>query len=61
MKSIPSQKSTEQAQKWENMDGASSGERPADPGGSDLQFLNVDGQPLYQHVARHVATKWNRH
>jgi orotidine-5'-phosphate decarboxylase len=35
--------------------------RTSNPGGSDLQFLNVDGQPLYQHVARLVASKWNRH
>lgn len=34
--------------------------RTSNPGGSDLQFLNVDGQPLYQHVARLVAEKWNR-
>lgn len=35
--------------------------RTSNPGGSDLQFLNVDGLPLYQHVARQVASKWNRH
>lgn len=35
--------------------------RTSNPGGSDLQFLNVDGQPLYQHVAHQVASKWNRH
>ncbi len=34
--------------------------RTSNPGGSDLQFLNVDGAPLYQHVARLVADKWNR-
>jgi orotidine-5'-phosphate decarboxylase len=33
--------------------------RTSNAGGSDLQFLNVDGQPLYQHVARLVANKWN--
>jgi orotidine-5'-phosphate decarboxylase len=33
--------------------------RTSNPGGSDLQFLNVDGKPLYQHVARLVADKWN--
>lgn len=33
--------------------------RTSNPGGSDLQFLQVDGQPLYQHVARLVADKWN--
>jgi orotidine-5'-phosphate decarboxylase len=34
--------------------------RTSNAGGSDLQFLNVDGKPLYQHVARLVAQKWNR-
>ncbi len=34
--------------------------RTSNPGGSDLQFLEVDGKPLYQHVARLVADKWNR-
>ncbi|MES2015652.1 MAG: orotidine-5'-phosphate decarboxylase [Pseudomonadota bacterium] len=34
--------------------------RTSNPGGSDLQFMDVDGQPLYQHVARLVADKWNR-
>ncbi|QGZ41586.1 orotidine-5'-phosphate decarboxylase [Pseudoduganella flava] len=33
--------------------------RTSNPGGSDLQFLEVDGKPLYQHVARLVADKWN--
>lgn len=33
--------------------------RTSNPGGSDLQFMNVDGVPLYQHVARMVAEKWN--
>ncbi len=33
--------------------------RTSNPGGSDLQFLQVDGKPLYQHVARMVAEKWN--
>ena len=35
--------------------------RTSNPGGSDLQFLQVDGAPLYQHVAHLVADKWNRH
>ena len=39
--------------------------RTSNPGGSDLQFLevNVSGRtvPLYQHVARLVAEKWNVH
>jgi len=33
--------------------------RTSNPGGSDLQFLNVDGKPVYQHVAQLVADKWN--
>ena len=33
--------------------------RTSNAGGSDLQFLQVDGVPLYQHVARLVAHKWN--
>jgi orotidine-5'-phosphate decarboxylase len=33
--------------------------RTSNAGGSDLQFLTVDGKPLYQHVARLVADKWN--
>ena len=33
--------------------------RTSNPGGSDLQFLNVDGKPVYQHVAQLVAEKWN--
>ena len=35
--------------------------RTSNPGGSDLQFLDVGGKPLYQHVAQLVAEKWNRH
>ncbi len=36
--------------------------RTSNPGGSDLQFLQVDGgRKLYQHVAELVATKWNPH
>jgi orotidine-5'-phosphate decarboxylase len=34
--------------------------RTSNPGGSDLQFLQVGNQPLYQYVARLVAEKWNR-
>jgi orotidine-5'-phosphate decarboxylase len=34
--------------------------RTSNAGGSDLQFLDCGGQPLYQHVARLVADKWNR-
>ena len=33
--------------------------RTSNPGGSDLQFLDVAGVPLYQHVARLVAEKWD--
>jgi orotidine-5'-phosphate decarboxylase len=33
--------------------------RTSNAGGSDLQFLNVGGLPLYQHVAKLVATQWN--
>ncbi len=37
--------------------------RTSNPGGSDLQFLNVgtpsNPLPLYQYVARMVAEKWN--
>ena len=35
--------------------------RTSNPGGSDLQFLEVGGQALYEHVAQLVADKWNRH
>ncbi len=37
--------------------------RTSNPGGSDLQFLEVDGphgrERLYQRIARVVATEWN--
>lgn len=35
--------------------------RTSNPGGSDLQFLNVspDGEPLYLHVAKLAAQAWN--
>ncbi|MGN6702207.1 MAG: orotidine-5'-phosphate decarboxylase, partial [Burkholderiaceae bacterium] len=33
--------------------------RTSNPGGSDLQFLEAGGVPVYQHVARLVAEKWN--
>ncbi len=36
--------------------------RTSNPGGSDLQNLEVaGGRKLYQHVAALVAEKWNRH
>ncbi len=34
--------------------------RTSNPGGSDLQFLEINGKPLYLHVAELVADKWNR-
>ncbi len=36
--------------------------RTSNPGGSDLQFLDIDasgGQKLYEHVAQLVAQEWN--
>ena len=33
--------------------------RTSNPGGSDLQFLMVDGKPLYQIVAEKAARDWN--
>jgi len=34
--------------------------RTSNPGGSDLQFLNVNsGEPLYLHVAKLASQKWN--
>jgi orotidine-5'-phosphate decarboxylase len=33
--------------------------RTSNAGGSDLQFLDVGGRPLYQVVARLAAEKWN--
>ena len=37
--------------------------RTSNPGGSDMQFLDVDGpqgpEKLYQRIARTVATEWN--
>jgi len=35
--------------------------RTSNPGGSDLQALQVDGQPLYLRVAEMVAQRWNKH
>lgn len=34
--------------------------RTSNAGGSDLQFLQVEGRSLYLHVADLVANKWNR-
>jgi len=33
--------------------------RTSNPGGADFQSLLVDGEPLYVHVARRVATEWS--
>ena len=33
--------------------------RTSNPGGSDLQFLDVGGRKLYEHVAHIIATEWN--
>jgi orotidine-5'-phosphate decarboxylase len=33
--------------------------RTSNPGGSDLQFLDTGGRPLYQVVAQLAAEKWN--
>jgi orotidine-5'-phosphate decarboxylase len=35
--------------------------RTSNPGGSDLQSLRVDGEPLYLRVAAMVAERWNEH
>lgn len=34
--------------------------RTSNPGGSDLQFLDVGGDKLYERVARLVNTRWNQ-
>ena len=34
--------------------------RTSNPGGSDLQFLDIGGEKLYERVARLVADEWNR-
>jgi orotidine-5'-phosphate decarboxylase len=33
--------------------------RTSNPGAADLQDLNIDGRPLYQHVAEKIARDWN--
>ena len=35
--------------------------RTSNPGAQDLQDLEVDGEPLYVHVARKAAREWNPH
>lgn len=34
--------------------------RTSNPGGAELQSLEVAGEPLYLHVARRVVRQWNR-
>lgn len=34
--------------------------RTSNPGSGDFQSLVVDGEPLYLHIARRVATEWNQ-
>jgi orotidine-5'-phosphate decarboxylase len=33
--------------------------RTSNPGGGDFQSLEVDGEPLYAHVARRAVREWN--
>jgi orotidine-5'-phosphate decarboxylase len=33
--------------------------RTSNPGSGDFQSLNIDGEPLYQHVARTVTNEWS--
>jgi orotidine-5'-phosphate decarboxylase len=33
--------------------------RTSNPGSGDLQMLEVDGSPLYTHVARRAADEWS--
>lgn len=33
--------------------------RTSNPGGADIQGLDVGGRPLYEHVAELVATRWS--
>lgn len=35
--------------------------RTSNPGAAELQDLQIEGRPLYQHVAQRVATQWNHH
>ncbi|MGE4370480.1 MAG: orotidine-5'-phosphate decarboxylase [Burkholderiaceae bacterium] len=36
--------------------------RTSNPGGSDIQFIeSADGTPIYMHVARMAAERWNAH
>ena len=35
--------------------------RTSNAGSGDLQDLDIDGRPLYQHVAHMVSREWNTH
>ncbi len=35
--------------------------KTSNPGSGEFQNLLIDGEPLYQRVARHVAQDWNEH
>lgn len=35
--------------------------RTSNPGGADLQDLEIDGRPLFERVARSAADDWNNH
>jgi orotidine-5'-phosphate decarboxylase len=35
--------------------------RTSNPGAQDLQDLDIDGRPLYVHLASKVANEWNAH
>jgi orotidine-5'-phosphate decarboxylase len=35
--------------------------RTSNPGAGEFQDLLIDGAPLFEHVAHHVATSWNQH
>ena len=35
--------------------------RTSNPGAGDLQDLQIEGRPLYQHVAEKIAREWNGH
>lgn len=35
--------------------------KTSNPGSSDLQDIDVQGEPLYMHVARLAAERWNTH
>jgi len=35
--------------------------RTSNPGGAELQGLNVDDEPIYLNLARRIASEWNEH